>query len=114
MEKIGSPVLESEIVCDTCGGTGLDVGGRKWKRRACFKCFGSGKVDWIENVIGKKRKQYSTKAEGFDSKKVSGWKMMFDWVFCPGCNFKSKMERIDWPYEIGWKCGVCGWITWLR
>jgi len=40
--------------------------------------------------------------------------IMFDWIFCPDCNFKSKMRQIDWPYDIGWKCDVCGWITWLQ
>ncbi len=113
MEKIGSPVLESEIVCDACGGTGLDTGGRKWNRKACSKCFGIGKVDWIENITGKKREEPGIIIK-HDVRNISGWKIMFDWIFCPGCNFKSKMRRIDWPYQIGWKCDLCGWVTWLR
>jgi len=112
MEKIGSPVLEFEITCSECGGTGLDSSRRSWNRKACPKCFGIGKVDWIENITGKKREEPGK--NGYDARTISGWKIMFDWIFCPGCNFKSKMERIDWPYQIGWKCDLCGWVTWLR
>jgi len=104
--------LTFEIVCNECEGTGFD-NKYKWNRRACFKCFGTGKVDWIENITGKKRRNPGKLPES-DARIISRWKALFDWVFCPYCNFKSKMERIDWPYNIGWKCNVCGWITWLK
>ena len=48
---------EGEIFCDKCNGTG-------YKKDAilsnlnfdiyCNKCLGEGKLDWIENIVGKK------------------------------------------------------------
>lgn len=35
---------DGEIVCDKCRGD------NSW---SCTKCFGYGKLDWIENIIGK-------------------------------------------------------------
>ena len=48
---------------------------------------------------------------GSDSKYISYFDRMFDKVDCLVCN--NRMKRIDWPYEPGWKCPVCGWITWF-
>jgi hypothetical protein len=33
-----------EVVCDKCHGNG------KW----CKKCGGDGKLDWVENIVGKR------------------------------------------------------------
>jgi len=50
--------------CSICGGDG-------WDKRAlcsycneplyimCTKCYGKGKLDWIENIIGRKREPNS-------------------------------------------------------
>jgi len=40
---------EGEIKCPECDGTGIDK-----KQLFCFKCYGDGKLDWIETVVGKK------------------------------------------------------------
>ena len=41
-----------KVVCSKCGGVGQfrlkDV------RGICVKCLGEGKLDWIENVVGKR------------------------------------------------------------
>ena len=42
---------EGEMICDKCEGTGT-AKGEEWI--SCSKCLGSGKVDWIENIMGKK------------------------------------------------------------
>jgi hypothetical protein len=36
------------VVCNRCGGTG------NFGRSICSKCFGSGKLDWVSNVVGKR------------------------------------------------------------
>jgi len=33
-----------KVICSKCGGEGGE----------CSKCFGAGKLDWIENVVGRK------------------------------------------------------------
>ncbi len=42
-----------EEICSECGGSGA-VGGKWFNRRSCPKCLGDGKLDWIENVVGKR------------------------------------------------------------
>ena len=47
-----------EIICDKCNRTGdrytdaiyVEMYGNK----ACTKCHGAGKLDWIETIVGKK------------------------------------------------------------
>jgi len=50
-----------EIMCDKCNGTGHienrkgQIGSNRQSfQRYCPKCLGNGKVDWIENVVGKR------------------------------------------------------------
>ena len=51
-----------EIKCDKCKGTGYDLTipkqeyetGYYQKHYPCSKCWGKGKLDWIENVVGKR------------------------------------------------------------
>jgi len=51
-----------EIKCEECKGTGYDLEIQKreyiieyYKKHCkCSKCQGEGKLDWIENVVGKK------------------------------------------------------------
>ena len=42
-----------EMVCNKCDGVGIT---RKNKHaiNVCSKCQGTGKVDWLENIVGKK------------------------------------------------------------
>jgi len=48
---------EWEVFCSVCGGRGLIIykHPRTTKRRLlkCYKCFGYGKLDWIERATGK-------------------------------------------------------------
>ena len=43
---------EGELICDKCKGRGHLR--RIRARSICRKCHGTGKVDWIENIVGKK------------------------------------------------------------
>lgn len=51
-----------EVKCEKCKGTGYNLKApdnnipRYQKLPPCPKCHGSGKLDWIENVVGKKPK----------------------------------------------------------
>lgn len=54
---------EGEMICDKCGGKGGNSFGTpsgdltkpQWVR--CQKCQGEGKVDWVENIMGKAPQQ---------------------------------------------------------
>lgn len=47
---------EWEMVCDKCEGRGTS-----WiYTTPCSKCQGKGKVDWIENIVGKKPETIDT------------------------------------------------------
>ena len=41
-----------KVVCSKCGGVGQFQS--KNVKGICVKCLGEGKLDWIENVVGKK------------------------------------------------------------
>jgi len=53
----GVKISADEIICDKCNGTGFDnpKGSMVHKTyfNQCSKCYGSGKLTWIENAIGK-------------------------------------------------------------
>lgn len=44
---------ESEIICDKCKGSGNSI-----SHHLCSKCWGDGKMDWIENIVGKKQSKF--------------------------------------------------------
>ncbi|MCK5614852.1 hypothetical protein KAR91_74005 [Candidatus Pacearchaeota archaeon] len=49
-------LLEHEVHCDNCKGTGR----KKFNRHnICPKCNGAGAIDWIDNIIGRKRSRKS-------------------------------------------------------
>lgn len=39
------------MICDKCDGKGITLIHNR--ERECNKCYGTGKLDWIENVFGK-------------------------------------------------------------
>ena len=43
-----------EVVCDKCSGTGKEKS--KPFGETCHKCWGEGKLDWVENMIGERQK----------------------------------------------------------
>lgn len=46
-----------EFVCKSCEGTGRHPSHARRGRHArkkCYECGGKGKLDWIENIVGKK------------------------------------------------------------
>jgi DnaJ-class molecular chaperone len=52
---------EGEIICPKCNGTGgIDDGySDEDSIKTCGKCFGDGKLDWIEAAMGKQSKMKS-------------------------------------------------------
>jgi len=46
---------KGEVICDKCNGVGL-IDNSAHTVRCCIKCYGSGKLDWAENITGKKDK----------------------------------------------------------
>ncbi len=56
-----------EVVCDQCKGTGypnnneIDYNNKFYYNHldVCDKCNGSGKLDWIENIVGKKSRTFN-------------------------------------------------------
>lgn len=55
MDKMN--VGEGNYVCHVCLGTGK-IRYTLYKRR-CPKCLGSGKLDWIEKIVGKRNRRTS-------------------------------------------------------
>jgi len=49
-----------ESICDRCGGVGSVIVKvsyyRGHKRGKCPKCEGTGKLDWVERIVGKNEK----------------------------------------------------------
>jgi len=41
---------EGEIICPKCHG---EDGAEPYSDEECSKCYGEGKLDWIENIVGK-------------------------------------------------------------
>ena len=46
-----------EEICSHCGGDGFQERERhpKWFPHKCNKCKGTGKLDWLEKIFGKKK-----------------------------------------------------------
>jgi len=66
---------EGEVICDRCKGTCHEPNSSdndELCTEICGKCFGHGKLDWIENIIGKVRKILSA-----------------DWSFSSSVNVKT-------------------------
>ena len=53
--KTNIELREGEVICSSCKGVGHD----KQAIYVCKKCDGSGKVDWVSNVMLRKRRMTS-------------------------------------------------------
>jgi len=49
---------DGEVICPECEGNYI-VGKGKSVVWGCDKCKGYGKLDWIENIVGKKEDMYT-------------------------------------------------------
>lgn len=46
------PLSAGDVVCPKCKGTGWLTGKNEWEIY-CDKCYGAGKLDWVERIMGK-------------------------------------------------------------
>jgi RecJ-like exonuclease len=44
---------EGYVICEECSGTGEICTNNGLTKRICYHCYGSGKLTWIENILGK-------------------------------------------------------------
>jgi len=45
---------EGEVMCSKCNGSGYTQDNSDFNRyNICNKCYGEGKLDWIDNILGK-------------------------------------------------------------
>ncbi len=52
--KTEKDLKEGEVICNKCSGTGEIHGRRRIDASlTCSKCWGVGKLDWIDNVMGR-------------------------------------------------------------
>ena len=48
-------IISTKMICPKCKGMGF-VNAKKYNKiESCEKCHGTGKLDWIENLVGKKK-----------------------------------------------------------
>jgi hypothetical protein len=60
-------VKDGEVVCNKCLGEGeILLRGDHFGVELCPKCLGVGKLDWIENVVGKKIVEFDIEPIDFD------------------------------------------------
>jgi len=45
--------------CEHCKGTGTESAGMHGITQSCHKCWGSGKINWLEKVFGKQIETFS-------------------------------------------------------
>ena len=57
-QQLEKSLKEGEIICSKCEGVGytdkIKSNNAIIFKNKCSKCLGTGKLDWIENVVGKK------------------------------------------------------------
>ena len=46
---------DGEMICSRCDGSGVHYNRNDKSTFVCSKCNGDGKLDWIENIVGKFR-----------------------------------------------------------
>ena len=54
MKKAKLKLKFGEVICNECSGLGRKSG----TNSICEKCDGDGKLDWVENIVGKRKKQF--------------------------------------------------------
>lgn len=42
-----------DVICNKCNGEGIIKSCSIGNKMLCSKCYGTGKLDWIENIVGK-------------------------------------------------------------
>ncbi len=82
----------------------------------CQHCGGSGKIDWIQNVVGVnevKLKKWYTCAVGYDGEKLQYYQ---DGAIVSKSDFISHVElkRKDKPFHISWYIDLKGSIDELK
>jgi DnaJ-class molecular chaperone len=45
-------------ICEKCNGTGQIFDRFTLKERMCYRCNGEGKLNWIDNIFGKKQERH--------------------------------------------------------
>jgi len=62
---------EGEVECAKCDGTGYDQPSPfRWMYK-CGRCEGTGKTDWVTNVMGKPGEDYEESCCSLDSSSIS-------------------------------------------
>jgi len=49
-------LTDGERFCPKCDGVGFVKGAKKFTVLTCARCLGDGKIDWIEEATGKRRR----------------------------------------------------------
>ena len=55
---VENELKEYEEICPRCGGTGIEIKEIYHVKQdfGCIKCDGTGKIDWLEKMFGKRTK----------------------------------------------------------
>lgn len=47
-----------DYICERCNGSGKVFDEVETGERMCYRCYGEGKLNWIENVFGKSERNW--------------------------------------------------------
>ena len=78
---------EGEVICSKCEGVGfvdkIKSDNTSLYKGSCPKCHGTGKLDWIENVLGKKPDHHSSSSSGTSSLSMNPGTFSVKWSDVP-------------------------------